>query len=211
MNPKSQPMTARSRCALTRIFHRYSVAAVYDRRRSGTPTRLQRSKRSECGQATSAVIDRRYNLIGIRAGREICALILATLVVGAGSGRGATNAPAVPPSAEFQPRLTTSVYQPVAPRDPFLKPGASNLPGRLTTANPALLHLDGFLGSTNNLTAIVNGLALNLNQPVVLETPSGRIQIKAVQITFARVIVEVGGQRVELKRTTENPAPKPAP
>jgi len=101
-------------------------------------------------------------------------------------------------------RLNLSVYQPVAARDPFLKPGANVALVSMQTADPTVLHLDGLLGSTNDLTAIVNGWAISLNKPVVLETAGGRLQIKAVKISFEGVILEVGGKRVELKRFTEN-------
>jgi len=59
------------------IFHRYSVAAVYDRRRSSTPTT---SAVILAERPRTAVADRRYsgnpryNQIAIRAYRELCGL-----------------------------------------------------------------------------------------------------------------------------------------
>ena len=138
-----------------------------------------------------------------RGALAACGLIIGALVGGGAQGLGATALPAPPAGDGFHPQLTISVYQPVAVRDPFLKPGASNLPAGLKTANPSLWHLDGFLGSTNDLTAIVNGLPLSLNKPVMLETASGRIQIKAVTITLMGVVLEVDGKRLELKRAAD--------
>ena len=125
---------------------------------------------------------------------------------------GAPAAPVPPPSNEFKPQLNNSVYETAKPRDPFLPPGVSGVvSSNIKAADPTVFHLDGFLGSTNNLTAIVNGLALSLNKPVVVETETGRITIKAVQISLSGVVLEVGGKRVELKRVSENvtaPAPR---
>jgi len=104
------------------------------------------------------------------------------------------------PSEEFQPRLNFSVYQPSISRDPFLKPGTVLSSAGLKTADVTLFHLDGFLGSTNNPTAIINGMVLNLNKPVLLETERGSIQVKAVKITLKGVTLEVAGKLVEVQR-----------
>ena len=124
---------------------------------------------------------------------------------------GATTAPASPPNTDFQPRLNESVYQPNTTRDPFLKSGQSNglSPSPDRPTDPTNIHLDGFLGSTNNLSAIVNGWVLNLNKPIQVETASGRLQIKAIRIALDGVVLEVDGKRVELKRATEGLPPKP--
>ena len=138
--------------------------------------------------------------------------IMAILVGIAVRSLGAPAAPVSPPSNEFKPQLNNSVYEPTKPRDPFLPPGVSGVvSSNIKAADPTIFHLDGFLGSTNNLTAIVNGLALSLNKPAVLETEAGRITIRAVQISLAGVVLEAGGKRLELKRVSENvtaPAPR---
>ena len=113
---------------------------------------------------------------------------------------GAGPAPVAPPNNEFQPQLVFSVYQPTAPRDPFLKPGTVLSSSGLKTADATLFHFDGFLGSTNNPTVIINGIALNLNKPVLLETERGSIQVKAVKITLKGVTLEVAGKLVEVPR-----------
>ena len=120
--------------------------------------------------------------------------IVAILVGTAVCSLGAPAAPVSPPSNEFKPRLNNSVYEPVKTRDPFLPPGFSGMiSSTIKAADPTVFHLDGFLGATNNLTAIVNGLALSLNKAVVLETENGRMTIKAVQISLSGVVLEVGG------------------
>jgi len=117
----------------------------------------------------------------------------------------AVSEPVAQPNGGFQPTNNVSVYQPVASRDPFTKPGANNL----KTSDSAMFHIDGVFGSTKKMTAIVNGSAISLNKPVFLETASGRTQVKAVKITFNEVVLEVGNQRVELKRAIENQPVKP--
>ena len=134
--------------------------------------------------------------------------MIAVLVSGGLCRLGATTGPAPLSNDEFQPRLNMSVYQPVAPRDPFLTPGARVSPANSTLADATMFRIDGVFGSPKKMTAIVNGAALSLNKPIVLDTTSGRIQVKAVKITFEGVVLEIGGQRVEVKRVADN-LPKP--
>ena len=140
--------------------------------------------------------------------------IAAVLVGAVARGLGGTATPVPPPTANFQPRLTNSVYQPTASRDPFLKSGENIVPAgsneKPSTDSSTPFHLDGFLGASNDLVAIVNGWVLTLNKPRVLETATGPVQIKAVKITFDGVMLDVGGKIVELKRATAPPPPKPA-
>ena len=134
-----------------------------------------------------------------------CGLLLATLLITVGRGLAGTGTPAALPTSDFAPRLNNSVYQPTSIRDPFLAAGTSVAPvGTKPAAEPTTFHLDGFLGSSNRLAAIVNGWVLSLNKPMVVETANGKLEIKAVQITFAGVILEVGGKRIELKRTADS-------
>jgi len=144
-----------------------------------------------------------------RVARVALGFIGAAVVGGAAHGLGATGAPVPLPSGEFPPQLNRSVYQPVVARDPFRQPGASDGPTCRKTVDSSLFHIDGLFGSTKKMTAIVNGSALSLNTPVVLDSTSGRIQVKAVKITYDGVILEIGSQRVEVKRATENLPMKP--
>ena len=132
-------------------------------------------------------------------------LIFSALVGNAASEPVAAVEPAPQLSSGFQPRNNISVYQPIVPRDPFTKPGTNSQ----KISGPTMFHIDGLFGSTKKMTAIVNGSAISLNKPAFLETASGRTQVKAVKITFDEVVLEVGGQCVELKRATENQPAKP--
>ena len=146
---------------------------------------------------------------GLRVVRGFVFVALAGL---GGRGLAGTATPVVVPNSDFPPQLNLSQYQPTALRDPFFKPGTSAAPTgpKTVMAEPTTFHLDGFLGSTNHLSAIVNGWVLSLNKPLVVQTDNGKLEIKAVQISFAGVILEVGGKRIELKRASDNlPAPAP--
>ena len=146
-----------------------------------------------------------------RAQWFFCGFIFAMLLAICSRGLAGTVAPVVLTNSDFAPRLNSSTYQPTAVRDPFFISGTRAVPtGPKTVAEPTIFHLDGFLGSTNHLTAIVNGWVLSLNKPLIIETDNGKLEIKAVKITFAGVTLEVGGKQIELKRASDNPA-VPAP
>ena len=136
-------------------------------------------------------------------------LFFAVVAGRAASGPAATAGPVPVPPGEFQPRLTISTYQPATTRDPFIQPGTSGAPARNLATDPTLFHIDGLFGTTKKMTAIINGSAVSLNKSVVLDTASGRISVKAVTITSEGVVLEVGGQHVELKRVTDDQARKP--
>ena len=143
----------------------------------------------------------------VRSDRRVVRGFVFAVLVGLGSrGLAGTATPVVLPNTDFPPQLNLSQYQPTALRDPFFKPGSSTAPTgpKAIMAEPTTFHLDGFLGSTNHLSAIVNGWVLSLNKPLVIDTATGKLEIKAVQISFAGIILEVGGKRIELKRASDN-------
>lgn len=105
--------------------------------------------------------------------------------------------------ARFNPELSRSVYAPEAVRDPFGS-GAAQLAGpsaseRLRAAAPALLKLKGILYHAVRPSAIVNDQLVELNRSVTVQTEQGEMEIKALQITHEVVLLEVGGQKVELQ------------
>ena len=101
------------------------------------------------------------------------------------------------------------MYQPIVSRDPFLSRDENLILTGPKTVDLRTFHLDGFLGPANNLNAVVNGWVLSLNKPVVIETATGHIQIKAVQIALDGVVLEVGDQHVKLKRDAAKALAKP--
>ena len=139
----------------------------------------------------------------------VCELITVVLVGTAVLVVGATTAPAPPSNSNFQHQLINSVYQPIVSRDPFLSRDENLILTGPKTVDLRTFHLDGFLGPANNLNAVVNGWVLSLNKPVVIETATGHIQIKAVQIALDGVVLEVGDQHVKLKRDAAKALAKP--
>ena len=117
---------------------------------------------------------------------------------------------ATPAKTEFRPDLVASAYNSVKPRDPFGKVGAGKdfkaLPGAAVA-----FRLEGILFSAVSPSAIVNGTLVTLNKTVTLSAGNGEIQVKAVEITRERVVIEAGGQRVELQLNSRDPKEQTRP
>ena len=117
---------------------------------------------------------------------------------------GAANAP-----IEFVPDLKTSTYQPTNARDPFAKPGIAMQATKTAPTIPISLQLQGILYQPANPSAIVNDKLLTLNKIVSFNTGNSEVQVKAVEITRESVVLDIGGQRVELRLSPSSP-PAPA-
>jgi len=96
-----------------------------------------------------------------------------------------------------------SVYAPEAVRDPFGS-GAARAAGVLDNEKaqaevPSVLKLKGILYHAVHPAAIVNDQLLELNKPVTVQTDQGGLEVRALQITREAVLLQVGGQRVELR------------
>ena len=123
-----------------------------------------------------------------------------------------TNRVAVSATSGSDLELIRSVYKPDKARDPFLKPGtmAIGSDGRETaTAGQLVLRLQAILWSPANPSAVVNDQLLDINKSVIFSTASGDVKVKAVEIGRERVVLEVGGRRVELRLNPEQPSGKP--
>ena len=124
-----------------------------------------------------------------------------------------TNRTVASATGEFNPQLLRSAYKPNTTRDPFMKLGSNATGGGAfqLAAGPGSFHLQAILWSPANPSAVVNNELLDLNKSVILSTASGNMEVKAVEITQERVVLEVAGQRVELKLNPnpEQPAGKP--
>ena len=108
----------------------------------------------------------------------------------------------------FNPELIQSVYAPEAVRDPFgsgVVKSVSVLDGeRVRAAAVSMLRLNGILYHAQHPAAIVNDQVVELNKSITVHTEQGEVEIKALQITREVVLLEVGGQRVELRLGGEN-------
>jgi hypothetical protein len=103
----------------------------------------------------------------------------------------------------FNLELSRSVYAPEAARDPFGSGAAKSVTAlnaeRIRAAVPSVLKLNGILYHAVHPAAIVNDQLVELNKSVAVRTEQGEVEIKALQITREVVLVEVGGQKVELR------------
>jgi len=118
---------------------------------------------------------------------------------------------APPAKSDFDPDLRLSRYDPVKQRDPFVpsgraKAGSASGPGQAVGALD--FRLEGILYQAKNPSAVVNGVLLTLNKTVTLNTGNGEVQVKAVEITRDRVVLEASGQKVELRMNSRAP-PRP--
>jgi hypothetical protein len=62
-----------------------------------------------------------------------------------------------------------------------------------------LLKLHGILFNAVNPSALVNDQLVELNKSVKVHTEQGDVEIKALKITRELVLLDVGGQKVELR------------
>ncbi len=105
--------------------------------------------------------------------------------------------------AESGPALISSTYTNQTVRDPFGSEVPSTLDataaGSTRTAGAEGLKLMGILYSATSPSALVNDQLVELNKPARVQTGQGEVEVKAVTITRDMVVLEVGGQKMELR------------
>jgi len=148
------------------------------------------------------------------------ACILLAVVALAGGVRAAktTVAPTNAPS-DFAPQMRESTYAPEKKRDPFLRTGqrAGKTPTVETAAiqqpkreiSPSLFRLQATLFDRRSPLAVINGEQLELNKPVTMLIGTSEIRVKAVEIARERVVLDVEGQKVEVRLEEATAPPKP--
>lgn len=106
---------------------------------------------------------------------------------------------ATPSQPNFKPELKLSSYSPEKARDPFGGETAKSSGGSATTEGTVGLKLQGILYQATNPSAIINGQLVLVNKPTMVRMGPGEVEVKAVEITRNAVVLEVGGQKIELK------------
>ena len=147
---------------------------------------------------------------------SLCAVVaLSVATVNSAPAGGKTPAAKTPavkaPAPEPEPEIPQSVFtipttSGVA-RDPFFpsriiqaqvaKPAATNSPTRVASLN--CLVLKGLSGTPSNPLAMVNGRTMARGEDAEIVTDCGRLLVHCVDITTNSAIVEVGGERRELR------------
>lgn len=100
--------------------------------------------------------------------------------------------------------IVKSVYEPVKLRDPF---GSQVAAGATSTTKPVaaftgVFQLQGILYAGADSSAIINDKLVTLNKSITINAGGTEVQIKAVEIGRDRVVLEVGGQKIELRLKT---------
>jgi len=111
--------------------------------------------------------------------------------------------------AAFGFDLRFSTFEPVNGRDPFSKVGLNSTEARPLPGSAIALQLDGILYEDANPSAIVNGQLLTLDKSVTLPAGNGEVKVRAVEIARDHVVVDAGGQKIELKLSTRNSTTRP--
>jgi len=106
---------------------------------------------------------------------------------------------------DTRPPLHLSTYQPTQTRDPFGRGPAAAGGGVVVTG----FNLQGILWDARKPMAIINDQLVSPHKPVTVPVGSAQVQVKALEITRDKVVLEVGTQRVELRLNTEEGS-KPA-
>ncbi len=118
---------------------------------------------------------------------------------------------AAPAPKEFKPQLQASTYSPVRARSPFAKTNTGTTEAKPVPGVPIALQLQGILYQDGNPSAMVNNHLLTLNKPVMLRAGGADFEVRAVEITRDRVVIETSGQRVELTMQTQSGPAKSQP
>lgn len=117
----------------------------------------------------------------------------------------ATNAVAVPTnvlrSVFVVPTTETEGRDPFFPdSSPQVAQAPTATPGQAAETTRAVeLSLQGFSGSGEHRLAIINERSFSAGEQGIVSTGSGRIGIRCIELKTNSVIVEVGGERRELR------------
>jgi hypothetical protein len=107
-------------------------------------------------------------------------------------------------------QLNPSTYTTQTQRDPFGSeaPNSANTAngGKTITAGADSFKLMGILYSPTNPSALVNNELVELNKPVRVQIGQGEVEVKALAITRDTVVLEAGGQKIELRLGGNEPA-----
>jgi hypothetical protein len=100
-------------------------------------------------------------------------------------------------------QLNLSTYTAQTQRDPFgsesPKPASKAGAATILTAGADSFKLMGILYSPTNPSALINNELVELNKPIRVQIGQGEVEVKALAITRETVVLEAGGQKIELR------------
>jgi hypothetical protein len=149
-----------------------------------------------CRRTDSGSLAAPLRIVGILAFCQALVFVVLFLFLCARAGA----APEVKPKSSLE--LSPSTYQPQNTRDPFGSETPKIADGSAVVARfagPDALKLQGILYNKTNPSALVNDQLIELNATAKVHTEQGEVEVKAVEITRGRVLLDVGGQKIELR------------
>jgi hypothetical protein len=145
-----------------------------------------------CRPAASSNLSVPLRIVGILAFCQALVFIVVFLFICARAGAAIEGKP----SSGLE--LSPSVYTPQNARDPFGSQ-VSNAAGATQPVATGQMKLQGILYNAVNPSALVNDQLVELNKPVKVHTEQGEVEVKALKITRELVLLDVGGQKIELR------------
>ena|ERR1017187_1142758 len=145
-----------------------------------------------CRRSASSSLSIPLRIVGILAFCQALVFIVFFLFICARAGA----ATAGNPTSGLE--LSPSAYTPQSVRDPF----GSEVPkstGATRLMGTESLKLHGILYNAANPSALVNDQLVELNKTAKVHTEQGDVEVKALKITRELVVLDVGGQKVELR------------
>src|SRR5580704_3642373 len=135
-------------------------------------------------------------IVGILAFCQALVFVVLFLFLCARAGA----APEAKPTSGLE--LSPSTYLPQNVRDPFGSEVPKTVDGTAVTARftgPDMLKLQGILYNKANPSALVNDQLVELGKTAKVHTAQGEVEVKALAITRELVLLDVGGQKIELR------------
>jgi hypothetical protein len=149
-----------------------------------------------CQRAAHGSLSTSMRVVGILAFCHALFFLVLFLFICAHAGAAVSKSS---PALQLNPSTYTAQTQ----RDPFgseVPKSAGAADARTTvTAGADSFKLMGILYSPTNPSALVNNELVELNKPVRVQIGQGEVEVKALVITRDTVVLEVGGQRMELR------------
>ena len=140
-----------------------------------------------------------------------CSAALLCLATSAAQTPGKTAAPAgTKPEAATEQEVPRSLFTiPTTPkegRDPFYPSSTLGFPNANVTrtnntvaAAPPRMSLMGISGTREKPLAIINGRTFGKGEDQEVPSPNGKLRVKCVEIKEDSVIIDVNGERQELR------------
>jgi hypothetical protein len=165
-----------------------------DRKASTAPVRFApAAARQAAGRDLSASL----RIVGILAFCQMAFFVALLLFLCARAGAATTS------NSTSRLELLPSTYATQTQRDPFgsevAKSATPTTTGTILQSNNTAFKLMGILYDPVRPTALVNNEIVELNKPVKVESGQGTVEIKALSITRDAVVLDVRGQKVELR------------